>query len=134
MLWHDQASPFNEAKPTYSAEKRLFYALCLVLFIIFLLSGQHSAACNICRPTYNDSMRCFMPSHQEENSPSCHMGPIHGLFFCIICIISLLFSIIPIISQFRIGIWVRIHCRKLVNQHIHHGGSTRIQSKSISLL
>ncbi len=39
-LWDDQASPFNEAKPTYSAERRLLYALCLVLFLLFRLSVQ----------------------------------------------------------------------------------------------
>jgi hypothetical protein len=44
-----------------------------------------------CRPTYIDPMRCIMPSHQQESSPSCHMGPIHALFFCIIRIISLLY-------------------------------------------
>jgi len=44
-----------------------------------------------CRPTYIDPMRCIMPSHQQESSPSCHMGPIHALFFCIILINSLLY-------------------------------------------
>ena len=44
-----------------------------------------------CRPTYIDPMRCIMPSHQQESSPSCHMGPIHAFFFCIIRIISLLY-------------------------------------------
>jgi hypothetical protein len=76
-------------------------------------------------------MRCIMPSHQKESFPSCHMSPIHGLFFCIIRIMSLLFSIILIISKIGIGIWVLIHCRKLANWHIHHGGSASIQSKSI---
>ncbi len=82
-----------------------------------------------CRPTYKDSMRCIMPSHQEENFPSCHMGPIHG--FCIIRIISLLFAIILIISDIKIGKWVHIHCRKLANQHIRHRESASIQTKSI---
>ncbi len=43
-----------------------------------------------CRPTYNDSMICIMPLHQEESSPSCHMGPIHSLFFCILHYITII--------------------------------------------
>ncbi len=46
-LWDDQASPFNGAKSTYSAERRLLYALCLVLFLFFQLSVQDFAACCI---------------------------------------------------------------------------------------
>ncbi len=46
-LWDDQASQFNEAKPTYSAERILLYALCLVLFLLFRLSVQDLAACSI---------------------------------------------------------------------------------------
>ncbi len=46
-LWDDQASPFNEANPTYSAERRLLYALRLVLFILFQFSVQDLAACSI---------------------------------------------------------------------------------------
>ncbi len=45
--WDDQASLFNEAKPTYSAERRLLYALCLVLLILFRLFVQDLAPCNI---------------------------------------------------------------------------------------
>jgi hypothetical protein len=45
-LWDDQASPFNKATPTYSAERRLLYALCLVLFLLFQLSVQDLAACS----------------------------------------------------------------------------------------
>jgi hypothetical protein len=33
-----------------------------------------------------------------------------------VTIISIIFSIIPIISNFEIVIWVRIHCRKLANR------------------
>ncbi len=36
-LWDDQASSHYEAKPTYSAEKRILYALFLVLFLLFWL-------------------------------------------------------------------------------------------------
>ncbi len=48
-LLDDQASLFqvNEAKPIYSAERRLLYALCLVLFLLFQLSVQDLAACSI---------------------------------------------------------------------------------------
>ncbi len=46
-LWDDQASPFFQAMPTYSAERRLLYTLFLVLFILFRLSVQDLAACNI---------------------------------------------------------------------------------------
>jgi hypothetical protein len=46
-LWDDQASLFYEAKPTYSAERRLLYAIFLVSFILFRLSVQDLAACNI---------------------------------------------------------------------------------------
>jgi hypothetical protein len=86
---------------------------------------------NVTSPTYNQSMRCIMPSDQEESSPCCHMGPIHALFVCIIHIISLSYQ--DYTPCFKIGncIWVCIHCRKLPNQHIHHRGSVRIQTKSI---
>ena len=43
-LWGEQASSHYEAKPTYSAEKRLLYALFLVLFLLFRLSVQDLAA------------------------------------------------------------------------------------------
>ena len=46
-LWGEQASSHYEAKPTYSAEKRLLYALFLVLFLLFWLSVQDLAAWNI---------------------------------------------------------------------------------------
>ncbi len=35
--WDDQASLHYEDKPTYSAEKRVLYALYLVLFVLFRL-------------------------------------------------------------------------------------------------
>ncbi len=59
------------------------------------------------------------------------MGPIDAIAFCIIHIMSLLFHIILIISEIKNAIWVRIHCRKLANWHIHHWGSVSIQTKSI---
>ena len=43
-LWGEQASSHYEAKPKYSAEKRLFYVLFLVLFLLFQLSVQDLAA------------------------------------------------------------------------------------------
>jgi hypothetical protein len=46
-LWDDQASSLYEVKPTYSAERRLLNALFLVLFLLFPLSVQDLAACNI---------------------------------------------------------------------------------------
>ena len=46
-LWDDQVSPLYEAKASYSAERRLLYTLFLVLFILFQLSVQDLAACNI---------------------------------------------------------------------------------------
>jgi hypothetical protein len=76
-------------------------------------------------------MRGIMPLHQEESSPCWHMGPIDAIAFCIIHIMSLLFHIILIISEIKNAIWVRIHCRKLANWHIHHWGSVSIQTKSI---
>ena len=45
-LWEDQTSLLYEAKPTHSAERRLLYALFLVLFLLFWLSVQDLAACN----------------------------------------------------------------------------------------
>ncbi len=44
-----------------------------------------------CRPRYKKSMRSIMPSHQEESPACCHTGPIHALFVCIVCIITLLY-------------------------------------------
>ncbi len=84
-------------------------------------------------PTYNESSRgiIMMPLNQEESSHCYHMGPILALFFWIIRIISLLFSIILIIAQNRNCILVCIHCRKLANWHIHHRGSVGIQTMSI---
>ena len=46
-LWGEQASSHFEAKPKYSAEKRLLYALFLVLYLLFRLSVQDFAAWNI---------------------------------------------------------------------------------------
>ena len=43
-LWSEQASLHYEAKPTYSAEKRLLYALFLVLFLLFHMSVQDLGA------------------------------------------------------------------------------------------
>ena len=45
-LWEGQTSLLYEAKPTHSAERRLLYALFLVLFLLFWLSVQDLAACN----------------------------------------------------------------------------------------
>ncbi len=53
----------------------------------------------------------------------------------IICIISLLFSIILIISKLEKAIWVSIQCRKTGqsdNQHFHHRGTVSIQTKSVN--
>jgi hypothetical protein len=72
-----------------------------------------------------------MPSHQEESSPCWHLGPTHAVFFCIIRIMSLLFHIILILSENKNAIWVRLHCRKLANRHIHRWGSVSIKTKSI---
>jgi hypothetical protein len=78
-------------------------------------------------------MRGIMPSHQEESSPCWHMGPIHAISVCIIRIMSdnmsLLFHIMPITSEIKNAIWVRIHCRKLANRHIHHWRSVRIKQR-----
>ena len=60
-----------------------------------------------CRPTYIDPMRCIMPSHQPQSSPSCHMGSIHAVFFGIIRIKSLLYPIILFNALIRNSIWVR---------------------------
>ncbi len=32
-----------------------------------------------CRPTSNETVRCIMPSDQEESSPCYHMGPTQGI-------------------------------------------------------
>ena len=42
-------------------------------------------------------MRCITALHQEQSSPSSHLGPIHGFSFSIIRLNSLLFTIILII-------------------------------------
>ena len=89
QLLDDQASSPYEARPTYSAKRRLLYALFRVLYLLFWMSVQDLAAWNL--NWCNKPMRGIMPSHQEEHSPFCLMGPIHALFFCIICIISLLY-------------------------------------------
>ncbi len=59
-------------------------------------------------------------------------GPNSCPFFCIIHIMSLLFAIMLMISKLETAIWVRIHCRKLANPHIHHRWSVSIQPKSIN--
>ena len=46
-LWGDQASSLCEAKPTYSCEQRLLYALFLGLYLLFWMSVQDLAACNL---------------------------------------------------------------------------------------
>ena len=45
--WDDQASSLCEAKSTYSGEQGLLYALCLVLYLLFQMSVQDLAACNL---------------------------------------------------------------------------------------
>ncbi len=46
MLWDDKVSSLYEANSTYSAERRLLYALFLVLSLLFRISVQDLAACN----------------------------------------------------------------------------------------
>ena len=46
-------------------------------------------------------------------------------------IISLLYHYYTYYFKIRNGVWVRFHCIKLANQHIHHKGSVSIQTKSI---
>ena len=43
-------------------------------------------------------------------------------------IISIICTIIRIISNLEIQIWVHIHCRKLASRHIHNWGSVRKQN------
>ena len=45
-LQNERASSLYEARSTYSAEKRLLYALFLVLYLLFWMSVQDWAACN----------------------------------------------------------------------------------------
>ena len=45
--WDDQASLLYEAKSTFSAQQRLLYALFLVLYLLFRMSVQDLAACNL---------------------------------------------------------------------------------------
>jgi hypothetical protein len=59
------------------------------------------------------------------------MGPIHALLDCIIRIILLLYHYYTYYFRIRNGVWVRIHCIKLANQHIYHRGLVSIQTKSI---
>ncbi len=42
-FWDDQGSLLNEAKCTYSAERRLFYALSLVLFLFSIVCPGFSS-------------------------------------------------------------------------------------------
>ena len=46
-LQNERASSLYEARSTYSAEKRLLYALFLVLYLLFWISVQDCAACNL---------------------------------------------------------------------------------------
>ena len=46
-LQNEHASSVYEARSTYSAEKRLLYALCHVLYLLFRMSVQDSAARNL---------------------------------------------------------------------------------------
>ena len=43
-------------------------------------------------------------------------------------IISIICTVIRIISNLEIQIWVHIHCRKLANRHIHNWGSLSKQN------
>ncbi len=46
-LQDDQANLLYEAKSTYSAQQRLLYVLFLVLYLLFWISVQDLAACNL---------------------------------------------------------------------------------------
>ena len=46
-LQNEHSSSFYEARSTYSAEKRLLYTLCHVLYLLFRMSVQDSAARNL---------------------------------------------------------------------------------------
>ena len=46
-LRDDQTSLFYEAMSTYSAEPRILYALFLVLYLLFQMSVEDLAACNL---------------------------------------------------------------------------------------
>ncbi len=134
-LWDDQASPFNEAKPTYSAERRLFYALCLVLFLLFRSSVQDLAACSIDLGTAGQHTKILWDVSCHRINKKALLPITWAQFMAFSFVLYALYHYYSLLyllfHKFRISIWVRIHCRKLVNQHIHHGGSTRIQSKSI---
>jgi len=77
-----------------------FYIILIILNVWPGLSSSKHRPTH-CRTTCIESMRGIIPLHQEESSHCWHMGPIHAIFFCIICIMSILFQIIPIISKIK---------------------------------
>ncbi len=137
VLVYTSTYQYDEAMPTYSAEQGLLYALFLVLYLLFWISVQDLAACNLDlrtarlhKLTYS-SMRGGIPLDQDKSSPCYYMGPMHALFFCMKHIISLLYHYYTYYFKIWNCIWVRIHCRKIAHQHIHHRGSVSVQTQNI---
>jgi hypothetical protein len=133
-LWDDKASSICETKSTYSCEQWLLYALFLVLYLLFWMSVRNLAACNLDLRTAGQHPSilwdvCCLHINKKALLPVT-WAKFMPFSFCIIRIISLLYHIILIISSIQNSIWVRIHCWKLSNWHIHHRGSVSIQTQS----
>jgi hypothetical protein len=101
-LRDEQGTLLYQAKSTFEAERPLLYALFLYNTYYFdCLTRIEQLVTAHCRTTCLESIRGIMPLHQEEISHCWQMGPIHAMLFYIICIMSLLFHIIPIISKIK---------------------------------
>ncbi len=92
---HDQQeSSLYQAKSRFEAEWQLVYVLFLYYTYYFdcltrfeqLVTSTYALQDNMSRIYDEVSRHCI----KEESSHCWHMGPIHAIFFCIICIMSLL--------------------------------------------
>jgi hypothetical protein len=119
-------------KSTYLGEWRLLYALIVLLHLLFCRSGQDWAAGNL-------NLRKVSRHTKILWEVSCHGTQVKkqallAVMWAQFTPFSFELFASCIISKLENAIWVRIHCRKLANWHIHHRGSVSlsIQAKSIN--
>ena len=122
-------------KSTTAGNLNLLYSLFFLLYWLFHMSDQLWASCNldlwtagVCSTNLHDSLSPVIkktPCMAATTAQSVLIDTYYTHYFTIISIIC---TIIRIISNLKIQIWVHIHCRKRARRHIHNWGSVRKQN------
>ena len=137
VLWDEQESSRYQDKSTFPAEQRLLYALFFLLYLLFWMSDQDWAACNLdLRNARRHTTNLWDASCRGIKKKAllavtrAQFMPFSFVLFTLCHYYLLLLSLFP---KLKTAIWVRIHCRILANRHIHHRWSVSIQTKSIKV-